>query len=299
MKTTLDEMHTFIEVVNQGTISAAAHALGHTVSATSRTLARLEKKLGVTLLNRTTRRLQLTEEGHTFLERARAIVTAVDETEELLMQSQALPAGKLRVDAASPFILHVIAPLVADYQQRYPQVALELTSHEGIIDLLERRIDVAFRIGPLKDSSLHARPITDSAIRILASPQYLAKAGTPQNVKALLRHNLLGFTEPVSLNSWPVLDEHGQLLTITPNMAADNGETLRQLALEGVGIVCLSDFMTRLGRQHGDLVPLLAEHTLDVRQPINAVYYRNTAVSARVSSFIDHLSETLASTSFR
>ena len=208
------------------------------------------------------------------------------------------PAGRLRVDAAMPFVLHVIAPLVAGYRARYPEVQLELNSSERYIDLLERRTDLAIRIGPLADSTLHARPLGRCRLQVLASPGYLAAHGEPASVAALGQHTLLSFNEPESLNRWPLPgDADGQLL-VRPDIAVSSGETLRTLAVEGVGITCLSDFVTERDRAAGTLVPVLAAQTLDVYQPIHAVYYRNTAVSARISSFLDYLGEAMAASDY-
>ena len=295
MKITLDEMQAFITVVDSGSITGAAEQLEQTISATSRTLARLEAKLSTTLMRRSTRRLELTEEGATFLTRARQIVESVQETEELMTLRRNQPEGRLRVDAASPFMRHVIVPLVTSYRARYPRVQLELTSNEGVIDLLERRTDVAIRIGSLKDSSLHATPIASSGIRVLASPAYLAEHGMPRSVEELTQRPLLGFMQPESLNDWPLVGAHGQTLHIEPAVRASSGETLLELALQGAGIVCLSDFMTQTERQAGRLQQLFPDQTLEVRQPINAVYYRNTALSSRIASFVDHLKDALSS----
>lgn len=293
MKTTLDELQAFAAVVDTGSITAAAEQLNLTISATSRTLSRLEEKLQTTLLQRTTRRLELTEEGTTFLQHTRAILASVDEAEEQMATRRMRPAGRLRVDAATPFMLHVIVPLVEGFRARYPDVELELNSNEGIIDLIERRTDVAFRIGPLKDSTLHARPIGTSRIRILASPDYLARHGTPTKLAQLGKHALLGFNQPESLNDWPLHEASGTTLHIKPAIASSSGETLRQMALVGLGIVCLSDFMTREDRRNGRLVQLFSKETLDVRQPINAVYYRNTALASRITCFVDHVTDVL------
>lgn len=298
MKTTLDEMQVFIAIVDCGSITAAADALQQTISATSRTMTRLEEKLQTTLMRRTTRRLELTEEGSAYLEQARKIIAAVEETEEQMRARRNQPAGRLRVDAASPFMLHVIVPLVPGYRQRYPKVELELNSNEGNIDLLERRTDLALRIGSLKDSSLHAVPIGRSRVRVLASPGYLAAHGTPKRVADLREHTLLGFSQLESLNKWPLEDADGQPLHIQPSIRSFSGETLRQLALNDAGIVCLSDFMTRADRQSGALRQLFPRQTLDVRQPVNAVYYRNTAISSRIKSFIDYLVESLGPRGF-
>jgi len=298
MKTTLDEMQVFIAIVDSGSITAAADVLGQTVSAASRTMSRLEEKLQTTLMRRTTRRLELTEEGRAYLEQARKIVAAVEESEELMSLRRNQPAGRLRVDAASPFMLHVIAPLVPGYRKRYPQVELELNSNEGNIDLLERRTDLAIRIGRLKDSSLHAVPLGHSRVRVLASPGYLGLHGTPRRVADLASHILLGFSQLEALNEWPLLEADGQALHIKPHVRAFSGETLRQLALNDGGVVCLSDFMTRGDRASGALQQLLVKQTQDVRQPINAVYYRNTAISSRIKSFIDYMVQALGPRGF-
>lgn len=298
MKTTLDEMQAFTAVVDTGSLTAAAVQLGQTISATSRTLGRLEHKLQTTLLRRTTRRLELTEEGKTYLARVREILAAVALTEEQMATQRDTPTGLLRIDAASPFMLHVVAPLVRGYRERYPLVTLELNSNDGIIDLLERRTDVAIRIGALKDSTLHATPIASSRIRVLATPAYLAAHGAPRTAADLARHTLLGFSQPESLNTWPLAGPGGQLLHVKPDVRAGSGETLRQLALDGAGIACLSDFMTRNDRHAGRLVQLLAAETREVRQPINAVYYRNTALSARIASFVNYLREVVGERGF-
>ncbi|BAN46231.1 LysR substrate-binding domain-containing protein [Metapseudomonas resinovorans] len=293
MKTTLDELLAFTTVVDTGSITAAAEQLAQTASGVSRALSRLEDKLEVTLLRRTTRRLELTEEGEAFLAQARRILAQVEEAEEQMALRRQKPAGRLRINAASPFMLHVLVPLVAGFRERYPEVELELHSSERIIDLIEHRTDLAIRIGALRDSSLHARPLGSSRIRVLASPEYLQAHGAPASVEALQGRCLIGFTQPESLNHWPLRHAQGDSLPIDPAISVSSGETLRHLALAGAGIVCLSDFMTQADRAEGRLVQVLADDTLEVRQPINAVYYRNTALASRIVCFLDYLAECL------
>lgn len=293
MKTTLDELLAFAAVVDAGSITAAAEQLGQTVSGISRSLARLEKKLDTTLLSRTTRRLRLTDEGSVFLARARAVLASIDEAEEQMAARRQQPSGRLRVNAATPFMLHVVVPLVADFRAAFPQVELELDTDELNIDLLQRRTDVAIRIGALRDSSLHARTLGTSRLRVMASPAYLAERGQPHSVAELAGHSLLGFTQPESLNLWPVRSSQGDEWQITPKLTASSGETLRQLALAGAGIVCLSDFMSTTDRAAGRLVQLLARDTVESRQPISAVYYRNTQLAARIACFLDFLQQRL------
>ncbi|CAM5256856.1 LysR family transcriptional regulator OS=Stutzerimonas stutzeri OX=316 GN=CXK95_07595 PE=3 SV=1 [Stutzerimonas stutzeri] len=299
MKTNLDEMLAFVSVVDSGSIGAAAEQLGQTASGVSRALSRLEEKLAVTLLRRTTRRLELTEEGAAFLAQARRILASVEETEEQMALRRQAPAGRLRVNTASPFMLHVIVPLIGDFRARYPLIELELYSDDRIVDLLERRIDLAIRIGPLPDSSLHARPLCHTLRRVLASPAYLARHGTPQRVEDLADHSLIGFTEPDRLNDWPLRHALGESWRIAPALRASSGDTVRELALAGEGLACLSDFMTDRDRQRGALVEVLAAQRVDVRQPINAVYYRNSALASRIACFLDYLSEHLGADAAR
>jgi DNA-binding transcriptional LysR family regulator len=294
MKTTLEELQAFVAVVDAGSITAAAAQLGQTVSGISRALGRLEKKLDSTLLRRTTRRIELTEEGREFLAHTRAILASIDAAEEQMASRRGAPAGRLRVNAATPFMLHSIVPLVPDFRRAYPQITLELDTDELNIDLLERRTDVAIRIGALRDSTLHARPLGLSRIRVLASPAYLAEHGRPKTVAGLGSHALLGFTQPESLNRWPLRHAQGDEWPIVPTLTASSGETLRQLALQGAGIACLSDFMTAGDRQRGDLVQVLARETVEVRQPINAVYYRNTQLASRIVCFLDFVAGRLS-----
>ena len=289
MKVTINELDTFVSIVDEGTISQAAEHLGVTVSAVSRALSRLEKKLNTSLFRRTTRRLELTQEGEKYLERVRSILSDLEDAGDMMVKNKEVPSGKLRIDAATPFMLHVIAPLIDKYSNAYPQIDIELVSNESLVDLLEARTDVAVRIGELKDSSLSATPLGLSQIRILASPVYLKKHGTPKIVEDLVHHQLLGFNSLVKLNDWPIYDAANNLFHIHTNIKADSGETLRQLALCGIGIVCLSDFMTYQDIQKGDLIQLFESSTIKMQQPINLVYYKNRKLSERVSSFIEFL----------
>jgi DNA-binding transcriptional LysR family regulator len=293
MKTSLDELQTFVTVVDTGSITAAAEQLGQTVSGISRALSRLEGKLDTTLLRRTTRRLELTEEGRFFLDRARQIVGAVEDTEDEMTARRQKPAGRLRVNAASPFMLHVIVPLVGGFRARFPEIELELNTSDQIIDLLEQRTDVAIRIGALRDSTLHARPLGLSRLRVLASPAYLKARGQPRHVRDLSRHSLLGFAFTETLNDWPLRHAQGDALRIVPNLLASSGETLRQLAIAGEGIACLADYLTVKDQAEGRLVQVLARDTLDVRQPIHAVYYRNTQLASRIRCFLDYVAEVM------
>lgn len=291
MKATSEELAIFVSVVESGSFSRAAEQLGLANSAVSRAVKKLEMKLGVSLLNRTTRQLSLTEEGERYFRRVQQILQEMAAAETELMETRRTPRGLLRIDAATPVVLHLLMPLVKPFRERYPEVMLSLVSSETFINLIERKVDVAIRAGTLADSSLRARPLFTSYRKIVASPDYVAKHGAPQHVDALAQHLCLGFTEPVSLNTWPVARADGQLYEIEVGLSSNSGETLKQLSLTGNGIACLSDYMIDGEIARGELVELLADRRLPVAMPFSAVYYSDRAVSTRIRAFIDFLSE--------
>ena len=294
MKARSDELQIFVSVIECGSISAAAEQVGQTPSAVSRTLSRLEAKLETTLINRTTRRMDLTEEGKYFFEQAKLILAQMDALEERLSSRQKNPAGRLRINAAVPFMLHGIVPYIAEFRRLYPQIQLELNSDDLIIDLLEQSTDIAIRIGALADSTLHARSLGWSPLHILASPDYLKQYGTPTTVAELADHTLLGFTQTETLNHWPLRHVEGDRWLIQPGVAASSGETVRQLALAGQGICCLSNFMTIDDIEAGRLVPVLEAFNSGYRQPIHAVFYRNSQLALRIQCFLDFIQVKLA-----
>ena len=232
-------------------------------------------------------------EGEWYYQRAQQVLSDMAAAEENLLARQSQPEGVLKVDAATPFIIHQLVPLIGEFRRRYPAIELQLESSESFINLLERRVDMAIRIGELRDSSLRALPLGRSRLRILGSPAYLARAGTPRLVDELGQHQLLGFMAPESLNLWPLLGEHGDRLPITPTLRASSGETLRQLALVGEGLVCLSDFMTQGDRQRGELVEVLARVNSGASRPINAVFYSDARRNPRLRVWLDFLREKL------
>lgn len=282
-----------VAVIDSGSFSAAADRMGQTPSGVSRTISRLEAQLGLTLIKRTTRRLNLTEEGEWLLARARKILADLQDTENQLAGRLSQPSGSVRLNAATPVLDHLIAPLMADFLDAYPLVRLELISGETVVDLIEERADLAIRIGPLADSTLNARQLGSSRLRLLASAAYLERHGMPDNIDALSRHRLLGFSAPTSLNIWPLPQQGGDGLPVLPVIATSSGETLRHLALAGAGVVCLADFLTRQDVLSGNLVPLLESETLPWSQPVWAVFYKQEALAPRVSVLVNFLIERL------
>ena len=293
MKSTLDEMKALVAVVDTGTVRGASEILSVTPAAVSRTISRLEAKLETTLLSRTTRRLSVTSEASIYLKRVRRVLEEVELAEDQLRIQKNTPSGFLRINAATPFAIHGLTPCISRYQALYPNVEIELTTNEENIDLVGKHTDIAIRIGQLKDSSLRAIFIGNSRIRIVASPEYLKKFGIPLHIDELPNHKLLGFSKPEVLKNWPLIDENDKIFKSTSNLRADNGEVIRHLALSGAGIACLSDFMTYRDRKSGNLVELFKESSLKIEQPIHAIYYKNSATSLRISSFIEFIKKNL------
>ncbi|MBY4950038.1 DNA-binding transcriptional regulator YafC [Pantoea sp. DY-17] len=291
MKASSDELKVFIAVVESGSFSRAAEQLQMANSAVSRTVKKLENKLGVALLTRTTRQLALTHEGEHYFRRVQKLMQEMSTAESELIERQLAPQGVLRIDAATPVILHLLLPMIKPFRERYPNVTLSLISSESFINLIERKVDVAIRAGNLTDSTLRARLLFISYRKLVATPAYLAKHGVPESTADLAQHECLGFVETPRLNRWPVADEGGDLYDITPGMSSNSGETLKQLVLGDQGIACLSDFMVDKEIADGTFIELLAEQRIPVEMPFNAVYYSDLGVSQRVRAFIDFLSE--------
>nr|WP_320135280.1 LysR family transcriptional regulator [uncultured Amphritea sp.] len=292
MLTRSDDLEILLTVVDSGGFSAAAETLDIQVARVSRAVSKVEQQLGVSILNRTTRRIELTDEGRQFIESVREGLIHIQRAEEDIIARGELPKGRLRVDAASPFVFHQIVPLMRAFSQEYPDIELELTSNEGFVDLLEKKTDLAIRIGQLSDSTLHARPLGRSLLYIVAAPDYVSRRGLPNKTSDLVQHDTLGFTGAKVLNNWPLKG----FKSLAPTLTSSNGETVRQLALAGNGIACLSGFMIKKDLAEGRLITLLENERLPHtdREQINAVFYKSSSVAKRISAFIDFIQPKLS-----
>lgn len=281
------DLEILLAVVDCGSFSAAARHLDIQVAKVSRAISRLENELDVTLMNRTTRHFQLTVEGELFVSNVRRGLQQLASAEEALKQAKDYPAGKLRVDAASPFIIHQLVPLIAEFHALYPDIELELVANETIIDLIERRTDIAIRIGELDDSNLHARFLGRTPLHIVASPTYLALKQAPTSPFDLDSHKLIGFSDAPHLNLWPFNTPK----KIKPAISSSNGEVVRQLCLTGQGLALLSDFMVSDDIREGRLISIMNEQiqSPNRREVVQAVYYKNSAIAARILVFLDFL----------
>ena len=285
IKSKTQDLAYFVTLAENGSFTETANLLDTQVAKVSRSISRLEQEHKITLFNRSTRSVELTEEGSVFLNYVRQALQLLNRGEEALNNLKGVAKGKLRVDAASPFIFHQIIPHIEAFRLAYPEIELDLVSNENIIDLIEKKTDIAIRIGQLTDSNLHAKHLGRSQLHLVASPRYLAKAGTPSNLTELLQHQHIGFADAPKLNNWFL----PQAKRVRPSLNASSGETIRQLAINGNGIALLSGFMVNKDIKDGLLQPLLPDLVMspNPREEVNAVYYKHSAVSVRIRAFLD------------
>ncbi|GLK86925.1 LysR family transcriptional regulator [Ancylobacter defluvii] len=289
------EMQVLVEVADRGSFSAAGRALRLSPSAVSKIAARIEARLGVRLLLRSTRALVLTAEGEAYVARARAILAEIEEAERQVAGGAAAePRGRLRVSASVAFGEHYLVPLVPQFLARHPRVSLDLSLTDSVIDLLGERTDLAIRIGPLRDSSLKARRLSESRRMIVAAPAYLDRHGVPATPDDLDRHNCLRFNFRRSLDDWPFRDPvTGAAFTrpVGGNFEGNSGTTLRRLALEGLGLARIGAFHIRADIEAGTLVPVLEDYNAGDIEQMSAVYVGHAHLDARIRAFVDFLAE--------
>ncbi|MDG2520986.1 LysR family transcriptional regulator [Caulobacter segnis] len=287
-------MEVFARVVELGGFSAAARSLGMTPSAVSKLMSRLEARLGARLINRSTRSLQLTAEGDAFFQRAVKVLADIAEAEREAGVG-AVPRGRVRVNCNIPFGHHYLLPLVPRFLAAYPEVQLDITLIDHVVvDLMQERADVAIRTGPLRESQLIARKLGTSRLSVVASPDYLARHGTPKTLAELEEHNLLAFNFSRILSGWPFLDgEGGNVSTpVAGNLRISDGESLRQLTLAGAGVARLAHFHVGRDIAAGRLVPILEDLNPGDTEEVFAVFIgQDGRLPARVRAFIDFLAQ--------
>jgi len=287
------EMTVFAMVAQQGSLSGAARALGLTPSSVSRIIARTEQRIGTRLLLRTTRAITFTPEGEAYLRGARRILADMTEVEDAITD-QGAPRGRLRVSAALAHGRLFVVPLIAAFSARYPAIVVDLLLGDEVVDILSGQADVAIRFGPLPDSPLTARLIGSTGQVIVASPDYLARQGTPLTPHDLLDHNCLRFNFRRAAPDWP-FRQNGQdfSLKVAGTIEGNSGEALSQFARLGAGIARIGAFSVADELANGQLVPLLEAYNPGDREPIHAVFVAGAAMPARVRAFVDFLMESV------
>lgn len=284
------EMEVFVRAVDRGAFSAAARALGLTPSAVSKLVGRLEARLGTQLVQRSTRKLQLTAEGQQFYERCRRVLADIDEAERSVTAGAA-PRGRVTINTSVSFGTHVLVPLVPRFVAEHPQVALDIALTDRVVDLMDERADIAIRWGPLPSSDLVARRLGQTAQAIVGSPGYLAAHGTPRKPADLEQHHQLDFSYRRRVPDWP-LRADGQILEVPVRgrVRASDGETLRLLALAGAGLARLSRYHIQADLDAGRLIPVLERYNPRDIAPIHAVYLgRVERLPSRVRAVLDFL----------
>lgn len=283
------EMQVFVEAVKRGSFSSAGRQLSLTPSAVSKLVSRLESRLGVRLLNRTTRTLSLTEGGRAFFKRCVEILADVEDAEDSLTGFGQVPKGLLRINSTPGFAKHQLLPLMPEFQTLYPQLVMEYQLTGQSVDLIGEGVDVAIRLGPLKDTSLVARKLGESQRVICASPSYLETHGVPEKPADLLQHNCLRLSTSEAFNQWQFSSEEGsEMFDVTGSFVTDNVDALYEYALIGGGIARLSGFMVERDIEAGRLVPLLSDYGIE-RQVIHAVYPHRKYLPAKVRVLVDFL----------
>jgi len=284
------ELITFVAVVERKSFVIASDALDQPASVTSRHIKSLENKVSSQLLKRTTRSVSLTQAGEDFYHSAQQALKLLNDAQSLLLDKTQGPKGHLKIDAATPFALHALVPLIKGFNAQYPEVTIELLAHESNVNLLQGDVDLAIRIGALSDSNLKARKIGETPRILVASPDYIKQHSVPKQVSDLAKHQLIGFSQSAQLNNWPVLLD-GQDFQAKPNSFASSGETIRHLALQGNGIACLSTFVVQKDILKGHLRQVLSVKTQEHKIPIHAVYFSDKNTNLRLRCFIDYLLE--------
>jgi DNA-binding transcriptional LysR family regulator len=283
-------MATFVRVVEKGSFASAANDLLLTPSAVSKTVTRLEQRLGVQLLTRTTRRLVLTKEGETYLLRCREILEAIEEAEAEITKSGAVPQGNIRVSAGTALGRLQLARLLPDFLDAFPEITVDLRISDQRVDLVAERVDVALRWGKLSDSTLVARKIVDGKRVICASPRYLEKSGTPREPSDLLHHNCILMSDMAELARWPFHSKTGvEHVQVNGNVTTDNADVVHDLAIAGHGIVHMVDIHVTESIRNGLLVPLLTKEHAVEPIPIWALMPPGRNQLPRVRVFLDFL----------
>ncbi|WP_268801102.1 LysR family transcriptional regulator [Pseudomonas huanghezhanensis] len=286
-------MSVFVQVVESGSMTAAARQCEMSTTMVGNHLKALEQRLGISLLQRTTRRQNLTEFGVQYYRRCIEVLGLVADSDRLAEQAQSLPAGTLRITAPPAFGAERLAPMLSDFVQQCPQVKLEVVLSNQVMDLLEHGFDAAIRLGNPETSNLIARPLQDYTLTICASPDYLRRHGTPMNANDLRRHNCLAFAYPAgdewraSGKLWKLTGPEGVMeIPVSGPMTVNSTQALRQAAVAGMGVAMLPDVLIRDDLLAGRLVPFLQDYQPPSR-PMFLMYAQDRYRLPKVRHFVE------------
>jgi len=288
-------MNVFVKVVEQGSFARAAERMDMSTSAVSRHIAELETHLATRLLNRTTRRISLTESGQAYFERTLHLLADLEETEALVSSSTVAPRGTIRLTCSTGFGLPHLAPAIGAFQAKYPDVGFDISATNRFVDLVEEGLDLAIRIGDLGNPNLIARRLGTMRLVACASPDYLKRHGSPRHPRDLAGHNCFTYEHSPLKNVWPFRERDGSDLKvrIEGSMHANNGEMLAAIAAAGAGIALEPDFVVSPLLESGAVVEILKSFR-PAPYSIYAVYPSRRHLSAKVRTFVDFLAERFA-----
>jgi DNA-binding transcriptional LysR family regulator len=288
----VSDLRAFVQVAERSGFAAAAKDLGLTPSAVSKLITRLEGRLGVRLLHRTTRRLALTPEGETYHLRARDILAAIDDVEAEVSRAGQRPRGRLRVNCVPAFALHQLVRDLPSFMEANPDIEFDLTITDRMIDLLAENTDVSIRTGPVEESSLVARKFGEIRRALFASPKYLARRGMPLQPEQLHEHNCIVLKISARSQRWPFRDRDGvKFIDVGNRISVDNGESALRLAVAHGGIARLADLIVADAVREGKLTSVLQDSAVAEPVPLSAVYPLGRHRMPKVRAFLDFLVE--------
>jgi DNA-binding transcriptional LysR family regulator len=287
----LTSMSVFVKVADLGSFAAAAKELRLSPTMVGKHMRHLEERLGSLLINRSTRRQSLTELGLNYLDHCRHLLEEAEAGEALAEEALRAPRGRLRVAASIAFGAHSLTPIIVKFMKRYPEVTVELTLNDRMVDLVEEGIDVAIRVGTLADSTMMSRSLSPYRTVVCASPVYLAERGTPTHPKDLVDHDCLAFPDWTEGPRWSFLGPEGEVhVTVKSRLQINNGFGIRYAALAGAGIVMQRTELVAEDITEGRLQILLADYRAQSR-PRHIVWLQNRKVTPKLRAFIDFIVE--------
>lgn len=287
----LDGVTVFVGVINAGSFTAAARALGHSTSYVSKEVSRLEKRLGSRLLNRTTRTISLTDAGRAYFERCNQIVIDAENAERSINQLQDRPRGLLRINAPASFGSIYLLDVLPQFMHRYPEVKLEVEFNDRLIDVVAEGYDVVIRVGEIKDLNLVARKFTSSKHVVVASPDYLKRKGLPTTVEELAYHDCISYSLLPTPSQWDFYKEGVRSsVTVDPRAICNSAEIEVAMVKQGIGITRLPLFTCEQEVENGDL-QIILENYDQIQLDVYAVYPHRQYLTAKVRAFVDFVVE--------
>lgn len=283
----LDGVAVFVGVINAGSFTAAARALGHSTSYVSKEISRLEERLGSRLLNRTTRTLSLTDAGRAYYERCSQIVIDAENAERSINQLQDKPRGLLRINAPVSFGSQYLLDVLSQFMHRYPEVKLEVEFNDRLIDVVAEGYDVVIRVGEIKDSNLVARKFTSSRVVVVASPDYIKRKGCPEKAEDLTQHDYIAYSllpTPAQLDFYK--DGVRSSVTVDPRAMCNSAAIEVAMAVQGIGITRLPLFTCEQEVANGELKIILEDYD-KIKFDVYAVYPHRQYLTAKVRAFVD------------